>query len=181
VSNLTHSLQLNCLAPTNPIAGTALASITLATKSGGTLAASTAVEQLWGFVRPFFSSATTVVGATLWKYVANSYEKNFISAYSGNLAAGSNAAALNPAHQSILSFRSGNGGIMYVNLVDDATTGLTRTSNPPNAAGGIAPQLANYMLGANSCWLARDNGFPIASLNYLGGQNEAIFKRRNRQ
>jgi hypothetical protein len=157
-----------------------MASITLSTKSGGTIAASTGADQFWSFLRGLFNTTTSVISTTLWKYVPGTYEKDFISAHTVLNPTGSSATATNLSHQSIYSFRSGAGGIMYVNTLEDISTNLQRAPLVPLSNGTASQQMANYVIGANAWMIARDNGFAIAALNQTGGQNEAIFKARNR-
>lgn len=181
VSGITHHLRVNCMVMDNPAPGTPFTDLEVQTRSGTPVLLSGAVQTLWDWIRPFMAGSVAAPTLTLWKYVTGTFEKDFISASSGITGAGSNAGAFNPAHYRQFSFRSANGGIMKVSLMEDSDTDNTITNLVANAAGNASQKLAAYVISTDGWLLARDDSFPIAPYHENQGQNEAIFRRRFRQ
>ena len=48
------------------------------------------------------------------------------------------------------------------------------------ASSALYQSFMDFVSGATSWMLARDTSYPIANLHVVGGQNEAVFKIRNR-
>lgn len=177
---LEHHLRVNCVALGSPVPGTPLDTINFQTRSGGTVVASTAIGTLWGFLRTKFNTVVTVTDVKLWRYTPGTYAKTFISALASTLPAGLNAAAIQPAHQTTYSFRSGAGGVMKITLLEDVGAHRNKQVLTANAAGSDDQKIAAYVISSASWLLARDDGFPIAPIFNTGGENEAVFKQRFR-
>lgn len=178
VSGLTHTQRLNVDAVGSPAPGTLFNAIELV-MADGTLQTAQAVTDAWvALLRPFFSTATTdFVRAELWHYEPESFSADYVSAYDIALA-GSSGGTYVPAGQVILTFRTTEGGVMKIALMESTVAaGISLT--PPY--GGINLALANYVIDENAPFLGRDTSYPFANIAYHPGQNEAVFKRRFRQ
>lgn len=180
VAGFTHHLRVNCMVMDNPAPGTPFIDLEVQTISGTPMLLSGAVQTLWDFIRPFMHSAVLAPTVTIWKYVTGSFEKDFITASSGVTGAGTNGVAYNPGHYRQFSFRSANGGIMKVSLMEDSDTDKTIVNLIANPAGNASQQLAAYILSTDGWLLARDDSFPIAPYHENQGENEALFRRRFR-
>lgn len=174
-----HSLALNCIAIGDPAPGTAIGSISLATKSGGTVLLQTAVQNFWNFYRIRLPTAGTLIQWVLWKYTPETYEKTFITAGTVTNPLGASGTTI-PLAQTIASLRSGNGGIMYINWLEGNVGGDTTVALIPSGAGAAEQQVAAYLLSSEGWAIARDDGFPIAGYKISRGQNEALWRKSNR-
>lgn len=178
---LPHTLQLNCLALSNPAPGTPVASINLQTVSGSPRALQTCVDDLWAFVRQLYHTSSICLGFTLWKYpTAGSYARQFITAGIPALPAGASAAATTPAWQATGVYRSGGGSVMKLQLMESVHTAKTTVALVPNVAGNADQKLAAFVISANGWLMARDDGFPITPLTLSAGENERLFRERFR-
>lgn len=180
VNTLIHEMKWNCAAVGNPAIGTPASTISFQNRGGGTTLMDTAIGALWAFIRPHYNTAVTVGSVSLWKYVPGTFQKNFITASGVTLPAGSAAAAINPAHELILTMRSANGGIAKITMEETSQTFIGQIPLIANASGSITQQLAAYLISSASWVLARDDAFLFAPYRQLGGTNEAIFKKRFR-
>lgn len=171
----SHLLRINTIAVGSPAAGTLPTAINMQKLGGGTATLSTVANQFWEFIRLMYNSAITCGGYTLWKYVAGTYAKDFISAGSvtNPACSGSGGTA---AGQLTQTYRSANGGIMKIVLLETNQTGTTRTTLVPNPAGTPSQKLAAYLLSVDGIAIARDDGFPVAALRDARGENEALFR-----
>lgn len=174
-----HSAELNCVAIGNPPPGTPVASITLATKSGGSVSLQTGVQNFWNFYRGGHGTATSLLEWILWRYTDASYEKTFIASGTVTNPLGA-AGTAQPARQEIATMRSAGGGIMRIEWMEGIVTGDTQQALVPSGSGSYYQQVAAYLLSSEGWAIARDNGFPIAGLRRSLGQNEAIWRKINR-
>ena len=181
VSGLEHEARYNCVATPAPTAGTAFASINLQTRSGTPANAQTCVEGLWNQMRPHFHTSVTCSAIELWHYpVAGSFARDFISATTPSLPAGLSSGAVILANQDTLSFRSANGGIMKVEMMESSFQTHAVTTLVPNSSGNTIQKIAAYVLSSAGWLLARDDGFPFSAYRHTSGQNEALYRRRYR-
>lgn len=182
VSAFTHKMHLNCIAVGTPAPGSTFASIQMQRKDGTTTDLLTCTGNFWGFIRPFFNTAVTVSQVTLWRYLPGTFEKTFIAAREANLPAGTNVSVSRLAGELTCSFRSANGGMMYIRLEEHADNvgAFQQSSLIANAGGAVQQQLAAYVLSAAGWIIARDDSFPVAPYRLLIGQNETVFDKRYR-
>jgi hypothetical protein len=181
VQTLVHSLELSCAVIGNPAVGSVPGSIAVQTKSGASLALLTAVNDVWNIIRTGLNlTVATSQGWTLWKYQPNTLAKDFISAGTVTNPGGTASGQAIVAGQQKLTFRSANGGIMQVNLLEGAIAGTAVTPLVPAGTGAWHVVLASYLLSSSGWVIARDDSYPVAALNVAFGQNEAVFNKRFR-
>jgi hypothetical protein len=180
--SMEHSLELNCAVIGSPAVGAVPGSIAVQTKSGASLALLTAVNDVWNIFRSGLggSGVATGTGWTLWKYVPNSLAKDFITAGSMTNPLGSAAGQAVVAGQEKLTFRTANGGILQVNMLEGNTGGTAIIPLIPAGTGAWSVVMASYLLSSSGWVIARDDSFPVAALNRALGQNEAVFNKRYR-
>lgn len=178
---LNHFLRVNCMALDDPTPGTPMDEIEFATIGGTPVNAETAIATLWNWISLQLSTSSVVLAAVLNRYATGTFSKDFVSAYAGTPLAGANGAGAADAHQMVQTFRSANGGIMKLTILEDVNGSLkTLASNIANPAGSDDQKLSAYILSSAGWLLARDDGFPIAPLHQAFGENEAIWRKRHR-
>lgn len=115
--------------------------------------------------------------AELWKIPEATFDAQFITSL--ELAEnGVNAAASVSMQQTTFTFRSQSGGVARIQLMESSFGGLTKQSPPFSSAQGNA--LSNHIISSDSCIVARDNSYLISRIHQCDGQNERIFRKRNR-
>jgi len=128
---------------------------------------------------PLYKSDANFAYAELWKYTDGTFISNFVSAYDiSDIGTSGNNTVL--AGQEVYVFRTSEGGIMKVNLMETITnfsfkkTAANLTASQADlVAYVIDTALGNYFMG-------RDTSYPFAFVAMYPGQNEAIFKKRYR-
>jgi len=113
----------------------------------------------------------------LWKYVPESFDASFVSTYDIGVE-GATAAATVSSQQTIVTFRSTLGGIMKLSFMETVITTVARDTLPFDNA--TLDSVADAVVAGTVPWMARDGGYPFACIAAYPGQNEALFKRRNR-
>lgn len=175
-----HSHELNCIAIGDPPPGTAIASITLATRSGGSVALQTAVQNYWNWYRQGHAVATALLSWTLWKYNIGTLEKTFVNAGTVTNPLGSAGTAV-PFWQDIATFRTAGGNILNVTWMEGNSGGLNDSVVlVPNPLGNAYQKVASYLLSSEGWAFGRDDTWPIASLKRSSSQNEALWRKVNR-
>lgn len=175
---LDHVLALNLDCSPAPSPGDPFSSITVVA-SAGTKDLLGVLNALIAVLQPEFNTTTCAfLQAELWKYTPGTFQANYISSETIGLA-GTSASASAVATQSIYTFRTIEGGIMKVTLMEDVYA-----QDEPIPYTGLTPQsqaVVDFFVtgGVDGVFfLARDTSYPIAFLKKFPGQNEAIFKRR---
>lgn len=182
VSTFVHRIRLSCAIDGSvPTPGTPPASINLMTRSGAPAALSVCANGLWEQLRTFFNTSVSCLGYTLWNYpVAGSLAKDFVTSGTVTNAAGLSATASNLAFQCTLSFRSANGGVLKLTLLESVYTDKFSLPLIANAAGSTPQKVAAYMISSAGWAIARDDGFPVVPTKITGGENEVIARKRYR-
>lgn len=172
-----HVFRISVLALGSPPAGTLATAIDIQKMSGATAKLNVVANQFWEFLRQLHGAGISCNGYQLWKYVPGTLAKDFISAatVTNPLGTGSPATGVN-AHQNTLTFRSANGGVLKLVILEGTGSGDTRSTLIPNAAGTPQQKLAAYILSGDNVALARDDSYPVAALRDSRGQNERIWR-----
>lgn len=178
--NLNHEHSVNCAVVGSPAVGTPASSILVSTLGGSTKALSTAIDEYWAFLRLSLSTTSVVSQVILWEITPSSYERNFITAYALTPAAGSDLAAPAGSREVTLTFRSGKGSTMQINVQESVDIFDTRSALVSNPGGAWYQRVSSYVLSTGGWITCRDRSFPVAPLNVAGTQNEHTYKKRNR-
>lgn len=174
---ITHKQRLNCKVTAEGNVGDPFSAFTVERRNGSGVAVDTALLEYIALLRPLFSGTTNITIANLYRYFPNTFDKTFLSTLDVNLVGtGVGAAQLN--HQTMLTFTTQFGNNMRVTVLDDFNSLSTRI--PIRDASAPIQALATYLVGATNWIVARDGSYPIGRLNSSQGQNEALFKARNR-
>lgn len=174
---ITHKQRLNCEILTTGASGDPFTAFTVNTKANTAIALNTAVDAYVALLKPLLATTTNITIGNLYQYLPDSYDKTFRSTYDINQI-GTSAGAYNPNHQTMMTFTSALGNPFKWTILDDPATNQLRV--PIRDATAPFQNMANYLVGNTSWIIARDGSFPVGKLNIVGGQNEALFKRRNR-
>lgn len=177
VTTLTHEQRLNVRLNADPVVGTPFNEIEVLLRGDVVSDLQTEVDDWMTAIRPLFNNTTTIfTHAELWKYVPDSFAADFVSAHTINLP-GNIATATQFSSQLIQTFRTTEGGIMKVSFMETIVA-------PAPSVAGIAPGAVgtpqSFVIAANTPWLARDTSYPFVAIASHPGQNEAVFKKRNR-
>jgi hypothetical protein len=139
-----------------------------------TLSLDTVTETYVSLAKVFMSSADAdFVTAELWDYEPESFDASFVAAYE-IAEAGTSGNATVPASQFMFTFRTQEGGVMKVNLMDAAVS-PGQPITPPYTGSTLA--FASMFTDPDAPFLARDTSYPIANIRAYPGQNEALFKK----
>lgn len=134
-------------------------------------------DDIVALLRPLYNTASDFVDAELWEYAPGTFDAIFRSSYAIGLAGSSGTATQNYG-QCIITFRSATGGIAKLDLRGTILGFGVRLAFP--TASTPLNNLAAALIGATSIMIARDNGYLIAHLFALIGQNERAWKVINR-
>lgn len=176
---LIHTQRLNVDLTTVPLPGTDFADIDAKTRGGVlTPTLESAVDNWLTQVAERFSTTTTFGIVELWSYVPLTFDATFISAFTSVVTAG---AHLNPtivAAQEIYTFRTTEGGVVRISLIEAVAPADQPKSFP---IGNISvDNIAAFITSPSNWILGRDTSYPFAGMRFLPGQNEKTFRQRFR-
>lgn len=177
VSGLTHTMKVNCKVEGSPLPGVDASTLTMETRGGGSVNLVDAVDGFVALLADVHSTDMDFDYAEVYSYPPQSYDATFISAFSLAVT-GTVASTVYPAQQHTLTFRTQEGGVMKLVLLETAFTGNGIISG----SNDVAPWAAIWsFVDSDANWLlARDTSWPIAKIRRSDGQNEALFRRRFR-
>lgn len=178
VNTIQHVQRLNVRVDGTPAPGTAMADIDFLRRDNLTYTATDEIEDWADLIKPLLSSASSTIDfAELWKYEPGTFNAEFISTHPLAVA-GTNASAYNPAGQIIFTFRTLEGGLMKISVME--TTFLKGLPLAYPAMSAAAQAVADAVQLGTSPWLARDTSYPFSFIKLFPGENEATFKKRYR-
>ena len=177
VSNLTHHMQLNCDAGATLTPGADLATINLTQRNGSPVNVITAVTAWVNLIKALFNTAVTFNDFVLWQYTVGTFDRIFINSAVLDIA-GTSATATVLAGQSITTFRTVEGGVMKLNLMESISPPAASVARA--ALTGTYDTMCDFVEGLTNWILARDTSYPIAGIATHPGQSEAVFKTRYR-
>lgn len=129
------------------------------------------------FMADYYHTTMTIVNAELWKYAPTSFDATWYSVEAlSDTGTGVNVNV--QATEQIMVFRTDQGGIMKAHFMEGPQGAGIRQLLPLTNAD--LDLMADNFLAPTDIWRGRDNGYPIAFLGMLPGNNEALFKRYNR-
>lgn len=174
---LDHMQELNFDVASPPTPGDIFANIICNLTGGGT-ANMAAVTASWvSILDNLFHTASAFDHAEIWKYEAGTFEASFVSTYTVGTN-GLSSSATPPAGQAIYTFRTTEGGIMKVSLMEASIP-----QDFPKAYAALSADekaVVDAVTDGTFPWLARDTSRPFSFIRRYGGQNEALFKKRFR-
>ena len=178
-SGLSHSLSVNCDTIGDAAPGTPADDVSMRGKNSTDVSLDEFANDFWAVIRPFFQGLTLASTYTLWKRNIHNSEKQFISAGGLTSPNGGNPGANTASSQAIWTWRSNNGGILKINLLEGVFVSAPTVPLLSDGTAGVSA-LNTYMQSDTCCVMALDRGFAVAAGNSNYGQNEKIFTIRNR-
>lgn len=174
---LDHVLKFDINVVSSPDVGEIFEGITVEARDTSTQPLSDFTDAFMTLLRPCYSADAEFSRSELWFITEGTLDATFYSVYELALA-GTNAGANTLSQQTTFTFRSQAGGTGRIQLMESAFSGSLRQSPP--FASAQANALSNYVIAAACPILARDNSPFIARIHQCDGQNEIIWRKRNR-
>lgn len=135
---------------------------------------STYVATFINLLKPFFQSVTDFSVAEYWRMEEIDSDPQFV--YGINPAiSGTNAGTNTSMSQTVITFRTYNGGIYKLYLMEAVAT-VNQVVTAPFPAG-ITKTLTDHMIGTQCAIMGRDGGFLLAPLRSIGKTNDALRKK----
>lgn len=177
-NQLPHVLKFDVAVNGDPPAGSDPGDVELTRKDLSPVEWNTFLTVDWlPLMRACFDTFTDFIRAELWKIPEGTFNGQFITALEiGEV--GTLGSANQLSQQTTFTFRSQGGGTGRIQLMESGFSGSVRQSPPFTSAQ--ANNLSNYVIGTTSPILARDNTPFIARIHQCDGQNEIIWRKRNR-
>jgi hypothetical protein len=144
-----------------------------------------AVEDILADLAPIFDDTVSFGPVELWQVVVTdlgggefSVVENYLDSYKPTNVAGTHVNPPVPAAQTIITFRSLEGGILRLDLQDTSIAPAAEQTFPTSNASINA--IADAFVHSLSIVLAKDTSYLVVPKAYFPGQNEAAWKRINR-
>lgn len=143
-------------------------------RSGSPIAALDGVTAYWTVIKAILANTSTLTGYEVYSKSVGG-DPLFLWGDDLNIA-GTNVSAAIPMSQSVLTFRTTNGGILKIYIMEtsaalNAKIALRVTSAAPWGA------MFNYIAGADSIIIGRDGGFPSSGIWVLTKTNDALRRK----
>lgn len=178
-ATLAHKMRLNCdVDGAEPAVGTTMNLINFKTRAGTPVQADTALLAFTTLLQAMYNTANTSFAVwDLYKYTAGTFQRTFKSTYAPGLGGGSGSGNT-VAHQAMLIFRTLEGGLMRINLMESVETLFTQSSLA--AAGGGVGAIKDFIISTANWTLGRDTSYPVSPMTYNRSQNEKLYRIRFR-
>lgn len=184
VQDMEHIQRLNVSLEGTPAQGDVFGNYNVNDKNGATgVDLATVVEDYLAVFNDTYDSNMDIIVCELWKYpTPQSFDSVFWSTYAPTANVGTGSTASTDSGQDIYTFRTSEGGIMKLSLMeDDVTPGV------PKAYGSLSARAAaivDFILDGDGVnysapFLGRDTSYPFAFIKQFPGRNEALWKKRN--
>lgn len=178
--NISHEFAANCDLNVEVPTGTPPEDTILRNKGGGGIPLDQAGNDIWTVLAAFFNGTTLASTYQLWKCNPDNDDRLFISGGILSSPDGANISSPNtPASEAIWTFRTGNGNVMKINLLEGVWGANVQIPIASDTTAGVLA-LRTYMLSADCVITARDRSFAVAPMNSSYGQNEKVWRRRFR-
>lgn len=176
VATRAHQHRVSLDLTTTPSPGDAFSTMTAVTRTGSPSASTLDVDaDDWiDLIRAQYNAGASFDDVELWKYTADSFEAEFVSSLTLGLS-GTAGAATKAASNEIYVFRTQEGGIMKISLLD-VTTDVGASVGYADLGTNQAAIVDAVLLSSN--WiLGRDTSYPFSFVRYHPGQSERWFKK----
>jgi hypothetical protein len=178
---LQHKQTFNVEITAGLAPGAAFSTMTVKRRVGSDLSLQVAVDAWLTILRGaiYNTGSNTVDYVELWDYEPLTDNGEFVSVYPVGLAGTGATSAPGAGIESILTFRTLEGGIMRVHTEEPQNlTGNPTDTRPFTYASATA--MADHIESVDNVFLGKDTSFPFAVIAHYPGQNERLFKKRNR-
>lgn len=172
---LEHIAKYNVDVAGSPAPGIDFSEIEFVTKGAGLVFGAVAAQAWADLVSDLFAVSTTITYFELWSVAPESFDRTYISTLESGTA-GLRAQNTSVAAQSILTFRSQEGGSMRLNFMETIYGQDVPVAQPTSIPEVDA--VGSFVVSDNNWLLARDTSYPIARVRWLPGQNEKLARTR---
>lgn len=170
-----HVQRLNCIVSGTPDPGDDASTISLTTKSGGTVSLTDAIDDWVALMAPFLASAAGSFSvAELWKYATASNNADYVTTYVLGVPGTGGGTTVN-ASQCIWSGRTANGGAIRIEMLDTQITAGEPDLVPFTLVTN--QDIEAYILDDANWIYGKDNSYPVALVGFYPGQSEYWFKK----
>lgn len=178
--SLPHVLQVNVDLTEEPDPGTPFTEIDCLRFGGLFIGLHNVVDNFVAVLLPLLSAADTALNyVELWKYEPLTFNASYISTYA-IAEPGTSISAGSPAEQETYSFRTREGGIMKIVLLEQ----LHGNRHPENYSDLSQEEkdMVDWVVGPTTThFLGRDTSYPFVFHKLSAGTNEHTFERRFRR
>lgn len=171
-----HSQRFNCRIDGTPAPGTLDEDCSILRRDDIPVTLPDAADSWAQVLKLFLADESTIDYCELWRYAPGSTDGEFVSVTAVGVS-GVVAAAVSPAHQQTYTFRTAEGGIMKIIMLETTSTAnsVTSMATPP---GGALDTLLDFVINSEtSIFLGRDTSHIVAGLRRSQGQNEKLFRK----
>lgn len=172
-----HEMRVNMDVDTPPTPGSPFADYDLKSRAGLFYNAESWTDAFLALLQPCFPATATFNRAELWLYDDGTNDAAFQSSYTIGLG-GTGAGASLTDGQARWTFRSQNGGVAFLDMMEMNNAVTPRLAYPSGVA--VFDDVADFLVALDSPAIARDNGYLFVPNALLVGTNEALFKDRLR-
>jgi len=176
-SGLTHKQRLNCDLVTVGNIGDSFNDFTVLLRDTTDIDLDVAVQAWVDLIRARYNSNTTFQFAELYQVDQGTLERTYYSTY-GLSDVGTGIGNDAPARQEAYTFRTQEGGLMRVVLVEAESPGEAIVAYPTGVTS--INDIFSFLVGSTNWILARDSSYPIAARNFCPTQNEVVYRKRYR-
>jgi len=171
-----HSQRFNVRIDGNPEPGVVDTDVSILRRDDIPVTFPDAADSWAQVFKGFLATESSIDYCELWRYAPGSTDGEFISV----TALGVNglvATSVNPAHQQTFTFRTQEGGVMKIIMLETTSTSNDVTSMAV-APGGILDTLLDFVIDPEtSIFLGRDTSHIVAGLRRSQGQNEKLYRK----
>lgn len=177
--SLTHVMQFNLDCDSTPDPGDPFSDIDVLRRSGDPSALSDVVGALMTVLRPICSLADTAFNyAELWAYEAGTENASYVSSLDISLAGSDDVDGV-PAELEVYSFRTIEGGIMKIYLLEQLHPG--RVPENYTDLSDEEKDFVDWVVAPTSAFfLGRDTSYPFVFHKLSASESEHTFERRYR-
>jgi hypothetical protein len=146
-------------------------------KDGGQVALATAIGLFVDAIDPLFHTSTTFDRVEAFAQDTPTSDPYWVSGYTITAQAGTDTVANTPYGMVVMSFRSDEGGIYKMYLMEGSIVPNQRVNAP--TYGGVSELVAvlNYVMGAGSIVRARDGGSIISGVRMTSKYSDALRRK----
>lgn len=177
--NLTHRHTFDIHNNGIPDIGTPFEEIEALNWNGTTQTLQDFVNSYVDLLKPLYHTTTEFQLFELWAYPTDGYDATYVSSYPLAENGTVTLAQSKPAGQLTHTYRTIAGGLMKMVYLESTIQRDTRIAF--GASTGAESALMSFVSHPAQPFAARDDYRPFAPLNAIGGQNEAIYRKRYRQ
>lgn len=178
-AELRHVVRFNVDLSDVPVPGTEFGDIDCLRRVGTPVPLQTVVDSFVVVLADISSLADCAIShAELWKYAAGTEQATYVSTYSIGVAGTVESPGV-VSWQTIWSFRSLEGGIMKIYVMEGTSTSRDRKTYTD--LSDEEKDFADWFVEATGTFaLAKDTSYPHAFLRMSPSENEAVFRKRFR-